>query len=209
MKSFSKVMNKSSSKHIFFNEDSDQSDESDYHDVIIDEDYNNINKNNANKTKNKEEEEETVIVLDDSDNEENNKSSSDETIIKEKHDEDNNNKIIKNYKKCLMQRKFKNESFGFQVNGKTNQNGSHMISLVHKNSIADIAGLQVNDKIIKVNKIDVAQSTIDQLIKTIEVETNKNPNCLEFTVIPAQKSNNEDSVGRYNLNRKRCNLSNL
>ncbi len=40
-------------------------------------------------------------------------------------------------RKCTILKKSKNESFGFQVNGKTNLKGNHSVSSVLKKSCAD------------------------------------------------------------------------
>ena len=46
--------------------------------------------------------------------------------------------------KCTLLKKYRTESFGFQVNGRNAVKGNHAVSSVSKNSIADLAGLKLN-----------------------------------------------------------------
>ena len=115
-----------------------------------------------------------------------------------------------NSRKCKLLKKFDTESFGFQVNGKTNLKGNHAVSLVSKNSCADLAGLKLNDKIISVNGQSVGDYTIDQLIKLIEIETLRNPTCLDLVVSAneiIEISDDEQEDKTITTTRKRCNLS--
>jgi C-terminal processing protease CtpA/Prc len=118
-------------------------------------------------------------------------------------------------RKCTLLKKSKNESFGFQVNGKTNIKGNHSVSSVLKKSCADLAGLKVDDKIVSVNSSLVGDATIDQLIKVIENETKKSPMCLELMVNSTNESKknyelieiNDSDDEQCSKTRKRCNLS--
>ncbi len=85
-----------------------------------------------------------------------------------------------------------------------------------KNSIADLAGLKLNDKIISVNGTLVDYFSIDELIKQIEIETNSNPLGLELVVLSSTKTveciqisddSNDGSNEKSLSNRKRCNRS--
>ena len=118
-----------------------------------------------------------------------------------------------NSRQCILMKKSESETFGFQVNGKTNLKGSHTISSVSNRSCADLAGLKVNDKIISVNGVLVGDSSIDELINLIENETKKNQMRLELVVssasdvelIELQDSDEDNDLA--SKTRKRCNLS--
>jgi predicted metalloprotease with PDZ domain len=87
---------------------------------------------------------------------------------------------------------------------------------VSKNSIADLAGLKLHDKIISVNGTLVDDFSIDELIKQIEIETNSNPLGLELFVASSTKTveciqisddSNDGSNEKSLATRKRCNRS--
>lgn len=74
------------------------------------------------------------------------------------------------------------KSFGFELQGNTNDKGEHFIDSVDEDSPAGRVGLQKYDKILKVNGIDVTHMNTNNLIDLLEYETELNENKLNILI---------------------------
>ena len=80
--------------------------------------------------------------------------------------------------------KYKKEaSFGFEVKSNSNQVGFHFLDSIEPNSAAERAGLLNDDRIVKVNNIDVQLLTGIDLIELIGIETRKDRFKLNLKII--------------------------
>lgn len=103
-----------------------------------------------------------------------------------------------------------NETFGFELRGDELRRGENCVDSLEPNSVAIRFGLNVGDRLLKVNGYQVDKLNITELFSLIECETNINPSRLELIVmrsVPVKRSNKSD---RYVYNkiktRNYCNI---
>lgn len=92
----------------------------------------------------------------------------------------------------LVKNRLKKEiSFGFRLQGDPQIPGEHYIDSIASESPSDRVGLRINDKIIKVNGINVENLNINNLFNLIEHETKLND--LKLNLVIIRKQTEEDN----------------
>lgn len=92
-------------------------------------------------------------------------------------------KQYKTFNFSLVKIRSKREkSFGFELKGDSSDKGEHYVDNVEEDSPAGRVGLEKNDKIIKVNGIEVTHMNTNNLIDLLEYETELNDNKLNLVI---------------------------
>ena len=121
------------------------------------------------------------------DNDDTTSDSSDE----EEEEDDIRSSTESNIFNLTLIKKLNKTTFGFQVRGDSNENGQHYVDFIENDSAAQHAGLKNQDKILKINGINVQHLNTKLLIDKLEKETKINNIRLNLTVtrlLPNQKN---------------------
>ncbi len=100
----------------------------------------------------------------------------------QEEDEDIRSSTESNVFNLTLNKKLNKTTFGFQVRGDSNENGQHYVDFIENDSAAQHAGLKNQDKILKINGINVEHLNTKLLIDKLEKETKINNIRLNLTV---------------------------